>query len=190
MTKLVRQLICVALQIIFSYNLAAQTLTISTKENKRKVLALIDLHEHGQLLVQQKDDQEKIYLTLIDNKLTMLWEAEYEYEDGNGTDKPNYFTFLHNSTTLFITNQDKVNNVGRIDIETGDIIYEAAIIGSSEMRKGDFYISKEELIQANNFGDVLTIQKIREKDNMLIEIGNITFAIFLYLYEGFKTILV
>lgn len=166
-----KRIILVFVIVLFAVTSLAQDLVISTSELKRKVVALIDLHKHGQLLVTQKDDENILYLTLIDNELNPKWEAEYPFEDGNGRKSPNYFTFLHNSTKLFITNQNRRNFFGQIDIESGDIIYEQEIIGTSDLRKGDFYISGEKLIQANTDGNMLKLQKIR--DYSLIPIGEI-----------------
>ena len=158
-------IICIAKIVI------SQTLTIPNSETDLKVVALIDLHQHGQLLIRQQDNSNSLTLTLIDNQLNLKWEAEYPIEDGNGRKVANYLTFLHNSTTLFITNQTKKNYYGTIDIASGDITYEKPIEGTSELRKGDFYISREMLLQANTQDGITYIQKVREND--LVPVGEI-----------------
>ncbi len=167
---LIKTVFFLALSNIFSF-IAAQSLIIPTSETKQKVVALIDLHQHGQLLVSQKDNENTLYLVLIDNTLKQQWEVSYPFEDGNGKKAANFFTFLHDSTTLYITNQNKQNYVGQIDIESGDMIYEQVIERTSDLRQGDFYISKDKLIQANTEGNLLRLQKI--KNNTLVTVGEI-----------------
>lgn len=152
-------------------SLSGQSLTISTSEKGYKVLALIDLHEHGQLLVSQKDNINTLFLELIDNNLTQQWELSYDFEDGNGKKVVNYFTFLHSATTIYIVNQNRMNYVGEIDIKSGDYTNETVISGTSDLRQGEYYVSKDKLIQANSDGGILTIQKIR--DNTLIPMSEI-----------------
>lgn len=171
MTRIFNRVGIVLFIVFLSNAIFAQNLTISTAETNQKVVALIDLHQHGQLLVTQMDNTNSLTLTLIDNTLKLVWEAEYPFEDGNGRKAPNYFTFLHNSTTLFITNQSDKNYWGQIDIASGDIIYEQPIEKTSALRKGDFYMAHDKLIQVNTDGNIVHLQKIR--DNVLIPIGEI-----------------
>lgn len=155
--------------IIFS---SAQSLTIPTSESGQKVVALIDLNEQGQLLITQQDNLDVLTIVLIDNQLNLKWEATYEFEDGNGKKEANFFTFLHNETTIYITNQNRQNYYGQIDIATGHITYELQIAGTSELRRGEFFVSDDQLIQANSEGNLMRLQKINE--NSLVSIGEIT----------------
>ncbi|MFM9946205.1 MAG: hypothetical protein ACKVQB_13325 [Bacteroidia bacterium] len=170
MRQYIKKLILFLFSFIFNF-LQAQTLILPTAESGLKVVALIDLHQHGQLLVTQKDYASSLNLVLIDNELNLKWEATYDFENGNGKKVANYFSFLHNSTTIYITNQNTKNYFGQIDIESGDIIYEQLIEGTSDLRRGDFYISNEQLLQVNTEGNMLLLQKIR--NNTLIPIGQI-----------------
>ncbi len=149
----------------------AQSLEINCGEEGKKVVALIDLKEKGQLLVTQKDNLNQLYILYFDNDLELKWEAEYPFEDGNGPKTANYFTFLNNSKTLYIVNQNKINMIGEVDLESGEIIFEQPVSGSSELRRGEYFMSNETLIQANIEGSILKIQKIR--DHTLIPIAEI-----------------
>ena len=152
-------------------SISAQSLIIPTSESGQKIVALVDLQEQGQLLVTQQDNTNTLNLVLIDNGLNIKWEATYDYEDGNGKKEANFFTFLHDATTIYITNQNRKNYFGQIDINSGDIIYEQPIIGTSELRKGEYYISNNQLLQANIEGALLRLQKI--KNNSLESISEI-----------------
>ncbi len=154
---------CVFYIFCFSFivnSISAQSLIIPTSETGQKIVALVDLQEHGQLLVTQQDNTSSLNLVLIDNELNIKWEAIYDYEDGNGKKAANFFTFLHDDIKLYITNQNIKNYYGQIDIESGDILYEQLIIGTSELRRGEFYVSNNQLLQANIEGAILRLQKI------------------------------
>ncbi len=158
--NIIRNFFCLFCFSFIVNTISAQSLIIPTFETGQKIVALVDLQEQGQLLVTQHDSKSSLNLVLIDNELNIKWEAIYDFEDGNGKKEANFFTFLHDTTTLYITNQNRKNYYGEIDLATGDVVYEQPIIGSSELRRGEYYISNNRLVQANIEGALLRLQKI------------------------------
>jgi len=140
----------------------AQSITIPTAESDQKVLALINLHEHGQLLVTQSGKSLSFNVILIDNEMNLKWETEYAYTDGNGRKAANFFSFLHNKTTIYIINQTSNNFYGELDIKTGALVPEKVISGTSELRRGEFYMVKDVLYQANVDDNLLLLQEVKD----------------------------
>lgn len=151
-------ILTITFQSIFS-----QKIEIPTKKTGLKVVALIDLHQHGQLLITQRNNKESFFATLITNEMEMKWETECPFEDDNGPRASNHFMFLHTEKNIFIVNQSKHNYYSVLDIETGDLTPEVKIKGTSELRKGDFFVSKEKLYMANTFDNQLKIYEIRKE---------------------------
>lgn len=149
--------------LLFTINIFSQKIEIPTKKTGLKVVALIDLLQHGQLLITQRNNKESYFATLISNEMEMKWETECPFEDDNGPRAANLFTFLHNDKTIFIINQSKHNYYSVLDIETGELKEEVLIKGTSELRKGEFFVSKDKLYMSNIFGNQLKIYEIRKE---------------------------
>ncbi|NUM31165.1 MAG: hypothetical protein HUU47_02435 [Bacteroidetes bacterium] len=141
----------------------SQKIEIPTKKTGLKVVALIDLKEQGQLLITQRNNKESFFATLITNEMEMKWEAECPFEDDNGPRAGNIFSFLQTGENIFIVNQSKHNYYSVLNIETGELTPEIKIKKTSELRKGEFFVSKEKLYMANTFDNQLKIYEIRNE---------------------------
>lgn len=149
--------------LIFSNHMFSQKIEIPTKKSKLKVVALVDMHKFGQLVIRQQNKKKSFYATLINNEMEIEWETECKFIDDNGRRSANYFTFLHNDSSIFIINQSKNIYVSKVNIETGEYFKEKKLNKSLEMKNCEFFISKNKLYLANYIDNQIKIYLVNNK---------------------------